>query len=145
MTVSLRLLPAIAGAITLLPLAVCAPPLAAVPLTITHLAKHSKAEQDNRLESSIRGNAIDTTEDLPASHQENTAPSGHLSPAYLERIKERILSKMQLSEEPRVNQRLVNLPDVIKERFSELISPQPSTEAPPTLEKASILLASASK
>lgn len=145
MTVSLRLLPAIAGAITLLPLAVCAPPLAAVPLTMIDLAKHSKIEQDNRLGSSIQGNVIDTTEYLPTSQQENTSPSEHLSPTYLERIKERILSKMQLSEEPRVSQRLVNLPDVIKERFSELISPQPSTEAPPTLEKASILLASASK
>lgn len=139
MTVSLRLLPVMAGAITLLPPAM--PGI--VPLAMTHLAKHSEAEQDNNLESSIGVDTVDTGA-LPSSQQEDTSSSGHLSPANLERIKERILSKMQLSEEPRFNQRLVDLPDVIKERFSELMSP-PSTQAPPTLEKASILLASESK
>lgn len=112
---------------------------------MTHLAKNSNAEQENIPISNIRRKEIDTREIL--SHHEDIATSKHLPPAYLERIKERILSKMQLSEEPQFNQRLENLPDVIRERFSELISPQqpPSTQAPPTLEKASILLATAGK
>lgn len=140
MRIALRLLPVIAGAITLLPLAIPG----TVPLSLTHRARHN--EQHNNLGSSIRNNEIDTREISPLS-QGNIATSEHLPPAYLERIKERILSKMQLTEEPRFNQRLENLPDVIRERFSELISPQqpPSTQAPPTLEKASILLATTSK
>lgn len=146
MAVSLRLLPVITSAITLLPPAIPG----TVPLSITHLTKQDKQEQHNNPESSVRGSELDT-EVLSLNHQRSTATSGQLPPASLagslERIKEHILSKMQLFEEPRFYQRLENLPEVIRERFSEVISPEqpPSTQAPPTLGKASILLASASK
>ncbi|XP_063885820.1 inhibin beta B chain-like [Scylla paramamosain] len=134
MTISLRLLPVLAGALALLPLAV--PGVGGMnPLSLIR-------NLDN-----IRINEIGSREVTSASPEGSTVSSRHLRFYSHERIKERILAKMQLSEEPRFHQPLEKLPDIIREGLSQVILPQqpPSTQAPPTLEKASILLASQRK
>ncbi|MPC82159.1 hypothetical protein E2C01_076806 [Portunus trituberculatus] len=135
MTVNLRLLPVLAGPLALMLLAVPGAGGMIPPLSMIH-------NVDN-----IRINEIGSREVTSASPEGSTVSSRQHRFYSPERIKERILAKLQLSEEPRFHQPLEKLPDIIREGTSQVILPQqpPSTQAPPTPEKSSIILASQSK